>query len=443
MVRWLTIGLLATGLLVGCGGDDPDDDFAEAPGELLEGDQPRDADPDVDEDTFAQFTADNRDFAFSMFDQLRAEEGDDENVFVSPHSISSALAMTYEGADGNTRDEMAQALHFGVGDDHLHPAFNKLDLELDSRTDIDTDDDEDLDLRIVNQTWGQQDYPFLDDYLNVLSRHYGAGMYAVDFRTEYEQIRQRINEWVENQTEGHIEDLLPERSLDSMTRLVLVNAIYFYGSWSDPFSDSLTTDKPFARLDGSEVDAEMMRHGEPTSADYFGGDETTAVSIPYVGGDLAMIAMKPTDETADFTTWEDQFDRQAFDDVVGELERLKGHVELPKFEEEGDFDLIPPFAELGMEDAFDGGRADFGRMADLNEAMENLYISGIFHQTFIDIDEEGTEAAAATGVVVGAEDASMPPEPEFEVTFDRPFYYAIYDHGTDTILFMGRMVDPS
>lgn len=428
-------------LLVACGPDDPPgDDPQEAPGTLLEGETERDTDPDVDAETFDEFTADNRDFAFAMFDELRAEESDDENVFVSPHSISSALAMTYEGAADNTRDEMADALHFGVGDEHIHPAFNKLDLELDSRTDIETDEDEDLELEIVNQTWGQDDYPFLDSYLDVLSEHYGAGMYAVDFTTDYEQIRQEINAWVEDQTEDLIEDLLPPNSLEPLTRLVLVNAIYFYGTWEDTFDSDSTRDRPFELLDGSEVDVDMMRHDDMTSAGYHEGDDATAVSLPYVGGELAMVAVKPTDDEADFVSWEEEFSRQDFDDVVDGLEQQQGFVDLPKFEDEGEYNLIPAFEQLGMVDAFDDIDADFSNMADLEEAMENLYISGIFHQTFIEVDEEGTEAAAATGVVVGADSA---PIPDFEVSFDRPFYYAIYDHGTDTILFMGRMVDPS
>ena len=436
--RQLIVLTAAALLLVACAPDDDEQEVAQAPGTLFEGDEERDTDPDVDADNFDEFTADNRDFAFSIFDEIRDEKGEDENVFLSPHSISTALAMTYEGAAENTRDEMAEALRFHVGDDVLHPAFNKLDLELDARTDIDTDDGEDLELEIVNQTWGQEDYPFLDPYLNVLSKHYGAGMYAVDFRAEFEQIREDINAWVEDRTEGHIEDLLPDGSLDSLTRLVLVNAIYFYGTWQDTFDDGRTSDEPFERLDGSQVDVEMMRHSEPTTAGHFEGDDTTAVSLPYVGGELAMVVAKP-DDGEDFTSWEDGFDRQSFDDVVEGLEDKKGFVDLPKFEDEGDYDLIPPLQALGMSDAF-GGAADFSRMADLEEAMEDLYISGIFHQTFIDVDEEGTEAAAATGAVVGAQSA---PVSEFEVRFDRPFYYAIYDHGTDSILFMGRMVDPS
>ena len=432
----LTFGCIA--LLIGCGAVDPDEP-AEAPGELLKGQQERDTAPEIDAEAFDQFTADNRDFAFAMFDQLREDEGEEENVFVSPHSITSALAMTYAGADGNTRDEMAAALNYLVGDDDLHPAFNKLDLQLDERTDIETDDDEDLDLEIVNQTWGQKDYPFLEEYLDILSLHYGAGMYAVDFSTEYEQIRQEINAWVEDRTNDLITDLLPEGSLDALTRLVLVNAIYFYGTWQDTFDPDSTRDRPFTRLDGSETDVEMMRHDDATQAGYFGGDETTAVSLPYVGGDLSMIAVKPAEATTEFLGWEQDFDRETFDAVIDGLDTKQGMVNLPKFEDDGEYDLIPPFQAMGMEDAFDAGAADFGRMADLEAVGENLFISGIFHQTFIEVDEEGTEAAAATGVVVGAESA---PIIDFEVTFDRPFIYAIYDHGTETILFMGRMLDP-
>ena len=423
------------------GNNDDPAEVSEAPGQLLQGSKTRDDDPDVDDQLFDEFTADNRSFAFSILETLQDDEGDDANLFLSPHSISLALAMTYAGAQEDTKAEMAEALHFLLDDDELHPAFNKLDQELATRADFEPEEDEDVafDLDIVNQTWGHETFPFYDDYLDLLSLHYGAGMYAVDFVSNFEQIRQEINAWVEAQTEDRIEDLLPEDSLDSDTRFVLVNAIYFFGSWKHPFEEDLTEDRAFTRLDDSTVDVPMMRLPDTITTDYFEDEDTVAVSLPYIGDDVSMLAIMPADENDDFLQWEAEFGRQEFDAVTAQMSPMEGYVEFPSFEDEGDFDLQPAFKALGMEDAFDPSDADFTAMYDRSQSA-NLYITDIFHKSFVSVDEEGTEAAAATAVVMGIESAPME---MFDVTFDRPFYYAIYDHPTDTILFLGRMVDPS
>ncbi len=443
------IAIVSTLILAACGSPDPDPDpdpnneqpAAQAPGELLEGSQSRDTDPSVESETFDDFTRDNRDFAFSIFNELREEEGDEGNVFVSPHSISLALAMTYGGAKENTKVEMSEALRFLLPDDELHASFNKLDLELAARSDFEPEEEEDVafDLDIVNQTWGHETFPFLEDYLDLLSFNYGAGLYAVNFESDFEEIRQEINQWVEDQTQERIKDLLPEDSLDSDTRFILVNAIYFFGSWKHPFDKDLTSDSDFHRLDGSTVDVPMMHLPDSITTRYFEDEDTVAVSLPYVGDDVSMIAFMPADEADDFLSWEAGFGRESFDEVVAGFSHEEGTVRFPRFEDDGEFDLSPPFEELGMIDAFDSSLADFTGMYDATQAP-NLYITDIFHKSFVSVDEEGTEAAAATAVVMGIESAPML---AFEVTFDRPFYYVIYDHPTDTILFMGRMVDPS
>ena len=319
------IALASALLLAACGSPDPDDNgnnnetpAAQAPGELLEGSQPRDEDPEVDDQTFQDFTTHNRDFSFSIFDELRQAGGDDQNVFLSPHSISLALAMTYGGALENTKAEMSEALRFLLPDEDLHSSFNKLDLALATRSDFEPEEEEDVafDLDIVNQTWGHETFPFIEDYLDLLSRYYGAGLYAVNFESDFEQIRQEINQWVEDRTQERIQDLLPEDSLDSDTRFVLVNAIYFYGSWKHPFEKNLTSDADFTRLDGSTVEVPMMGHSELINTLYFEDDDTVAVSLPYVGDDVSMIAFMPADESDDFLTWENNFDRQSFVDAV-------------------------------------------------------------------------------------------------------------------------------
>lgn len=415
--------------------DDPDPVVDSAPGTLLKSDIDRDLDPAIDAATFDEFSADNRDFAFSMLRELREAEAEN-NVFLSPYSISTALGMTYAGARENTKVEMSEALHFFLDDDELHSAFNKLDLELATRSDFEPDEDEDVafDLDIVNQTWGHYDFPFEDAYLDLLAEHYGAGLYSVDFFNDFEEIREGINKWVEQKTQDRIQDLLPERSVTDRTRFILVNAIYFYGSWENPFEDSRTQTRDFHLLDGSTTDVEMMSQSD-VSFPYYEGSDTMAVSLPYVGDDVSMIALMPTDETADFATWEQEIGREAFDEAVAGLSNREMTLNFPKFEDEGEFNLVGTFEDLGMIDAFIDGTADFTGIS-----TPSLHISGIFHKSFISVDEEGTEAAAATAVVMGIESAPADP---LVVTVDRPFLYAIYDHPTDTILFLGRMVDPS
>lgn len=417
-------------------------DPVDAPGEARKSELSRETDPDVDNQTFADFTADNRDFAFSLFDQLREDEGDGENLFVSPHSISIALAMTYAGAEEDTREQMAEALQFNLDDDALHPAFNKLDQALDQRSEIELEEEEDqaFSLDVVNQTWGHDDFDFVDAYLDLLGLHYGAGMYVVDFVSDYEQIRKDINAWVEGQTNDRIEDLLPEDSLTEDTRFILVNAIYFYGTWENTFDEQATSETPFTLLDDTTEEVPMMRQDSRFGLFDKEDDDTIAVSMPYVGEEVSMVAFMPADEEDDFLQWEQDFTRQDFDTVIEEMMDMRVMLSFPRFEDDAEFELEETFEALGMIDAFDECDADFGGITGHPPCLDfkSLYIDEIYHQSFVSVDEEGTEAAAATAVV-GDTPTSMPPS----VTFDRPFYYAIYDHPTDTILFLGRMVDPS
>lgn len=437
-------------LMVACGSaeDDPGDPDnqnqnddpveVEAPGEEITSEVSRQLEPDVDEEVFEEFTEDNRDFAFSLIDQIRADQ-EGENAFVSPHSISVALAMMHAGAAEQTRSQMAEALRFELDDEQLHPAFNKLDLALDERSEVELDDDESLDLDIVNQTWGQEDFDFVDEYLDVLAEHYGASQKVVDFITNYEQIRQQINEWVEAKTEERIQDLLPDNSLEEDTRFVLVNAIYFYGTWDEPFVEDQTFDRDFTRLDDSTVEVPMMSEDATFEAYRDPEADTMGLSIPYSGEEVSMVAMMPTDADH-FQQWEQDFDRQVFDEVVEGLQSQRVQMSFPRFEDDAEFELSEILAEMGMVDAFDECDADFEGITGHPPCQDfkSLYIDEVYHQTFISVDEEGTEAAGATGVVADTP-TSAPPQ----MHFDRPFYYAIYDHPTDTILFLGRMVDPS
>lgn len=340
--------------------------------------------------------------------------------------------MTYPGAMGDTKTEMAETLNFQLAEEDLHPAFNALDLALDARDEVEVDDGDPPTLRVVNAIWGQMDFPFSTDYLDLLATHYGAGLRVVDFETEPEAVREEINQWVEDQTEERIKDLLPGGSIQPSTRLVLTNAIYFLAGWEKPFPDGGTSDQPFRLRDGTEVETALMSQTE--NFPFYADEDTRAVSLPYVGGELSLIAMMPADE-AGFEDWEAALDRDRFDAVIEGLTIGYGNVKLPRFEVEGDYDLMAIFEAMGWENFSD-------LRAMLEDGMGGLGITAILHKSFIKLDEEGTEAAAATAVVVGDSEAEVP-ELEFDMDFDRSFYYAIYDHPTESILFLGRMMDPT
>ncbi len=435
-VHLLLLTLIAS-LFAGCSDtedqNDADPEGEDLPWEVLESTVERDLSPEVDPGTSEQLAADNRDFAFALASRILEEE-EPENLFFSPFSISLALAMTYPATSGDTRDQLAEVLRFTLDEEELHPAFSHLDLELATRSERDVDGNP-PELNLVNATWGQYDFPFRESYLDTLAMHYGAGLFAVDFRSDYEQIRQQINQWVEDQTNERIQDLLPPDSLDELTVMVLVNTIYFLAGWDKEFSDSLTEDQPFTRLDGSDVDVEMMRQTD--HFDYFLGEDTHAISLRYVGNQVSFVALKPAEEE-DFSDWEQSLDRDHFDQVIDGFQYGRGKIALPRFRIEGDYDLMELFEAMGWE--------DYGELDGLVEGGHptDAEITDILHKSYIDVDEEGTEAAAATAVIIG-DVGAMPIEPEddFDLTFDRPYYFAIYDHPTDTILFLGRVADPT
>lgn len=407
---------------------------AEDPGPRAE----RETDPQVDADRLAELSADQRDFAFGLLRQLANER--DDNLFVSPYSIAAALAMVYAGADGDTRRQMAETLHFPLDDEYLHAAFNRLDREFAARAEAEPDNDGDpFRLDVVNQLWGHEGFEFLEEYLDLLARHYGAGMRRVDFRNAFEEVRLEINDWVAEQTEQRIEDLLPPRSLNEDTRFVLVNAIYFLGSWKHAFEEAQTGDQPFTRPDGSRVEVPMMR--QTASFRHHADDHTVAVSMPYVGDDLELVAMMPA-EADTFDRWAADLDRERYDRVLESMRQGDVALHFPRFESGSELQLSQLLRTMGMVDAFDECEADFRGITGVEPCIpdRSVYIDEIFHKSFVDIDETGTEAAAATAVVMMRVTA-MAPEPP-TVRFDRPFYYFIHDRPTGTILFAGRMLDP-
>jgi serpin B len=399
-------------------------------GNVLQSEKPRITSPDVTQADSESLIGDNSTFAFDLYQRLRAKEG---NLFYSPYSISLALAMTYAGARGETEQQMADTLHFTLPQDRLHPAFNSLDIELASRGEgAKGKDEEGFRLNIVNAIWGQKSYKFLSEFLDVLAENYGAGLRILDFASAPEESRVTINNWVSDQTEGRIEDLIPQGLINSLTRLVLTNAIYFNAAWQNPFNEDATYDGTFYLLNGDEITVPMMRQTE-----WFGyseGDGYQAVELPYDGGELSMVILLPAGGY--FESFEDLLDAQGLDEIVGRLEYREVALTMPRFEFESGFMLGETLAAMGMPIAFSGD-ADFSGMT----GKRDLFIGGVIHKAFVSVDEAGTEAAAATAVIMPT---AMPPgEEPVEVTIDRPFVFLIRDIQTGAILFVGRVVNPS
>ena len=378
----------------------------------------------------------NRSFAFDLFQTLKVQDG---NLFYSPHSISQALAMTYAGAGGQTASQMADTLHFLLPQDRLHPAFNALAQELVSRgKGAQSRDGERFRLNIVNAVWGQQDHDFRAAFLDVLAESYGAGVRAADFKGAPEESRLAINDWVADNTEDRIRDLIPQGIITPLTRMVLTNAIYFNASWLFPFSEADTRERPFHLLDGSSVGVPMMSAEEEFR--YAVGDGYQAVDLPYVGHELSMTVIVP--DRGRFTEFEDSLDAALVDRIVAGLGFRYVALDLPKFEFESQFRLGETLKTMGMPDAFDSAASDFSGMdgrSCLAGDPECLYIREVVHKAFVSVDEAGTEAAAATGVVMQTESAKPTP---ISVTVDRPFIFIIRDHATQAILFVGRVVEP-
>jgi serpin B len=402
-----------------------------APGELLKSDKQRITSPDVSTSEQALLVEGNSAFAFELYQALRGNEG---NVFYSPYSISLALAMTYAGARGETAQQMADTLQFMLEQDKLHPAFNWLDTELASRgKGAQGKDGEGFKLNIVNAIWGQEDYEFLPAFLDILAENYGAGLRVLDFRTQAEGSRLAINQWVSDQTEDRIKDLIPPGVIDALTRLVLTNAIYFNAAWEHPFDKKMTANGPFYLPNGGQVTVPMMRQTE--SSNYSEGEGYQAVELSYNGTELSMVILLPA--SGNFQAFEEGLQAQKVNDIISGLQPGEVTLTMPKFEFDSEFSLKDTLPAMGMPDAFSSDDADFSGMTGNRE----LCISDVVHKAFVSVDEAGTEAAAATAVITG--ETSAPGGPPVVVTIDRPFIFLIRDIKTGAILFIGRVLNPS
>lgn len=399
------------------------------PGGVVQSEKPRVESPSVAQTDLEALVNGNNAFAFDLYQVLKKEDG---NLFYSPYSISEALAMTYGGARSTTETAMKNALSFTLPQDRLHPTFNSLDLQLKQRgQDAKGKDDKGFRLNIVNAIWGQKDYTFLPAYLDLLGQNYGAGLRTLDFIKDTEASRVTINDWVAEQTEQRIKDLLPQGSISNLTRLVLTNAVYFNAAWLHPFNEGATQDGTFNLLGGGTVTVPMMRETE--SYGYAEGTDYQAVSLPYDGNELSMVVLLP--QAGKFATFENALDAAMVKGITDKLAGQSVALTMPKFEYSSQFGLKDALSTLGMAEAFTPSADLSGMNGD-----RDLFIHDVLHKAFVSVDEEGTEAAAATGVIVGVTSAPASP---IAVEIDRPFIYLIRDNATGSVIFIGRVLDPT
>ena len=399
-----------------------------AAGDVIKSDVGRSA-VAVSQDDMSALVGGNNEFAFSLYQKLKDEPG---NLFYSPFSVSLALAMTYAGARGDTATQMADTLRYILPQERLHPAFNSLDQELASRGQgAKGKDEKGFRLNIVNALWGQKDYSFLPDYLDLLALNYGAGLRLMDFITAPEESRKAINKWVADQTEQRIKDLIPAGVIDTMTRLVLTNAIYFNAAWASQFDKAATQPGTFHLMDGKDIEIPMMN--QTKGLNYLADEGFEAVELPYDGHELSMLIIVP--ERGNFTNFEKGMTAEQVDSIIRDLAMKQVALSLPSFKYESKFSLASTLAEMGMPLAFSDG-ADFSGMT----GNRDLCIGDVVHQAFVQVDESGTEAAAATAVVM--ELTSMPTSP-IKLTVDRPFIFLIRDIKTGSVIFAGRVTNPA
>lgn len=418
MIVYLMV-LCLIGSLVGC--------TQPVAGRELKSDKQRISYPDINQTEIESLIDGNNTFAFDLYQQL---VNNDDNLFYSPYSISVALAMTYAGARSETAQEMANTLHYYPSQDKLHPVLNWLGIELAKRgRSAQGKDDEGFRLNIVNAIWGQENYHFMDDFLDVLAENYGAGLRIVDFINSTEQSRKIINEWVSQQTEERIEELIPQGAIDALTRLVLTNAIYFNAAWMYPFDEKNTVDGDFNLLSGDTVTVPMMNQSELLN--HMKGENYQVVELPYDGNELSMLLIMP--DEGSFYSFEQSLDNELINDIISELGNKQAVLSMPKFEFRSELDLAQILPAMGMPTAF-SGMADFSGMT----GNQDLFIIDVIHEAFVSVDEAGTEATAATAVIMKLTAA----QEMVTISLDNPFIFLIRDIKTGSVLFVGRVLNP-
>jgi serpin B len=401
-------------------------------GEVAASNSQRVTDPDATPAELDDLVAGDNAFAFDLYQAVRAS---DSNLVYSPYSISLAFAMAYAGARGETASQMAEILHYTLPEAQFHSALNALELDLTRRPDqaANVDENQRFDLSIVNALWGQDGWSFLPDYLDLLAANYGVGMRLVDFENAPESARRQINNWISDQTRKRIQNLIPRGAIDPATRLVLTNAIYFKAFWQYQFDANRTSNEPFYLLDGATVNVPMMSQEHQQTFSYAAGEGWQAIALPYKGGLTEMAVIVP--DAGTFESFEAYLTAERYNEILSVMEPQMVILSIPKFTFDTQYGLSDILTLMGMQDAFDPTGADFSGI----DGQHDLYISTALHEAFVAVDEKGTEAAAATVVIMGM--GAMMPE-GIVLTIDRPFLFFIRDVPTGSILFVGRVVNP-
>jgi serpin B len=384
---------------------------------------PEQADP-AEQARISSVVEGNTAFALDLYRQLREQQ--EGNLFCSPYSVSTALAMTWAGARTETEQQMAQALRLTLDQDGLHPAYRDLAGQLDERG-----ESEAIDLTIANRLWGQVGDPFLPDFIDLVQRDYAGGFEELDFITNADRARRTINDWVERQTRDRIKDLLQPGDIDASTTLVLTNAVYFKGDWSTQFDPDHTRDGRFFSAPDTAVTTPLMQISDTFG--YFENDELQLLELPYEGEELSMVVLLPRTRDG-LAALEQALTDDNLSDWLAGARRRAIDVTLPRFEMTSRFSLKDTLSAMGMGIAFTD-RADF---TGLNSSGD-IFLADVIHKAWVKVNEEGTEAAAATAVV-GIK-SSIEMNPSFRA--DHPFVFMIRDRATGSILFLGRVVDPT
>lgn len=368
----------------------------------------------------------NTEFAFDLYHKLSAGS----NTFFSPYSVSAALGMTYAGARNKTADEMQKTLHINDAAS-FHKDFGQLIKDINSLNGTD------VKMSIANRLFGEKKYEFLQKYLDEVKEWYSAPIERLNFRQEPDASRVHINKWVEDQTNDKIKDLIPPGLIKPITRLVLVNAIYFYGDWASQFKKENTKKGDFYQTDTKKISADLMT--QQAGFSYFETSDFKAIRIPYKGHKVSMEIYLPNKKDG-LAEWEKELTADNYTKWSGMFKHHEVNLTMPKFKMTYTSTMSDLLKSLGMELPFDERFADFTGMTEKRE----LYISEVVHKAFIDVSEKGTEAAAATAVIMN-ETTSVRHEPKPLKIFkaDHPFFYVIRDNKSGSILFMGRMTDPT
>ena len=368
----------------------------------------------------------NTAFAIDLYGRLKGQKG---NLFFSPYSISTALAMTYAGARGDTGKQMADVLNFALEQERLHPAFSNLESQLNA-----LHGRRGIELSVANALWTQEGHVFLKEFMDETKKSYGAALRPVDFEADPEGARGKINAWVEKKTKGKIRDLIGSGVLNPLTRLVLANAIYFKGTWASQFKKEYTREEPFWLEPGKSIKVPMMNQQEKLRC--MENESLQVLELPYSGKELSMVVLLPR-EIDGLAQLESMLSTANMSSWIGNLGGREVIVSLPKFKTTSELSLGNILASMGMTDAFDGSAADFSGM----DGKRDLFISAVIHKAFVDVNEKGTEAAAATVTLTQTTSVTIVPPP-LVFRADHPFAFLIRHNPSGSILFLGRIVNP-